>query len=276
MSRPRREVQPHLVPLGAALRHVREAAHPELKQTALAAALGWGQTKVSLIEAGRQTPDEDDVTAWAAATGADLDELLAVRESALVRRMDIRAAARRPGGANLLQGELADLEAVSKMIAEYQPTMIPGLAQTPAYTRAWLTQPPRVELGDPPDVEELIAGRVARQRATAGKRIVVAVPDWVLTARYGSVATQRAQLDALVTSVNAGTYDLVVLQRPLALLHGFELLDDSVFIETVAEGTLMADAEVLARFRAAMTEARHLGVSGAKAIRAVERARDSL
>lgn len=277
MTRVRREVQPHLVPLGAALRRAREQVRPALSGNRLAVTLGWGQTKVSLIEAGRQTPTDADVIAWADACGADRDELLAVRESALVRRLDIRAAARRPGGANVLQGDLATLEAASAMIAEYQPTMIPGLAQTPAYLRAWLTQPARVELGDPPDVEDVIAGRLARQRAAAGKRIVVAVPDWVLTAQYGSVDTQRAQLDALITSGGpGGVLDLIVVRRPLALLHGFELLDDAVMVETVAEATVMADSEVLARFRSALTQARHFGVSGARAVGAVQRARDSL
>lgn len=279
MSRPRREVQPHLVPLGAALRRAREAARPELTQTALSGALGWGQTKVSLIEAGRQTPTPDDVSAWAGATGADLDELLDARESALVRNLDIREAARRPGGANVLQSDLANLEAPSRVIAEYQPTLIPGLAQIPAYTRAWLTQPARVELGDPlgpADVEDVITRRAARQRAAAGKRITAAVPDWVLTASYGTAATQRAQLDALITSVNAGTLDLVVMRRPLALLHGFELLDDAVVIETVVGARVMAHAEVLAQFESALTEARRQGVSGNRAVREIERAKQAL
>lgn len=276
MSRPRREVQPHLVPLGDALRRARETARPELKQTGLSDALGWGQTKVSLIEAGRQTPTEADVVAWAEATGAESGELLEAREAALTRRLDIREAARRPGGANVLQGDLANLESTSGTIAEYQPTLIPGLAQTPDYTRAWINSPARVELGDPPDVDELVADRAARQRAAARSRIVAVVTPWVLTAVYGSVQTQRAQLDALITAVNAGTLELVVAHKPIALLHGFELLDDAVVIETVAEATVMAHADVLVQFRRALTQLRSGGVSGAPAVREVEQARDSL
>jgi transcriptional regulator with XRE-family HTH domain len=44
--------------------------------------LGWGQSKVSKIETGRQLPAEADLRAWAQATNADPGELLALLEQA--------------------------------------------------------------------------------------------------------------------------------------------------------------------------------------------------
>jgi transcriptional regulator with XRE-family HTH domain len=44
--------------------------------------LGWGQSKVSKIETGRQLPAEADLRAWAQATNADPRELLALLEQA--------------------------------------------------------------------------------------------------------------------------------------------------------------------------------------------------
>lgn len=273
---PRREVQPHLVELGDTLRRARETLRPPVAGAELARRLGWGQTKVSLIEAGRQTPTEQDVRVWAAATGTDADALLDMREAALTRRLDIRAAARRPGGADALQGDVAMLEAASTTIAEYQPTLIPGLAQTPAYTRAWLSQRDRVELGDPPDLEQIVTGRAARQQQAAGRRIVVAVQPYALTAVYGTVGVQVDQLDMLVERARAANFDLIVARGAVALLHGFELLDDAAIIETVAESRVMADPDVVAKFRAALDRIRRGGATGAAAVREVRRARAAL
>lgn len=280
MSRPRREVRPHLVPLGNALRRAREAVRPALSGNQLAKRLGWGQARVSLIETGRQTPTEADVVAWADATGADRAALLAAREAALTRHLDIREAARRPEGANALQGDLGTLEDASTTITQYEPTLIPGLAQTPAYVRAWMNQPGRVELGDPPDVDDVVSRRLERQRRTAGRAITVVVPPSVLTAVYDPTpagrAVQRAQLDALATSVSHGSLELVVVRRPVAILHGFELLDDAVIVETVLGLHVMADPQVVAGFRELLRRMRRDGVTGRRALDEVAAARDSL
>src|SRR5262245_59430628 len=65
------------------LRQVRRDA--DLTGTALAQQLGagWGQPKVSKIESGRQLPSADDVEAWAEATGANAETLLALHARAL-------------------------------------------------------------------------------------------------------------------------------------------------------------------------------------------------
>ncbi len=63
--------------LGARLRGLR--AREGMSGVGLAARLGWGQSKVSRIETGRQIPTENDVRAWGAATSLDassVDELL--------------------------------------------------------------------------------------------------------------------------------------------------------------------------------------------------------
>lgn len=273
---PRREIQPHLVALGAELRRAREALRPEVSGAELARRLEWGQTKVSLIEGARQTPTEGDVRAWAQATGADTDVLLDAREHALTRRLDIREAARRPGGADALQGDLETLEAASSTIAEYQPIVIPGLAQTPAYTRAWLSQRDRVELGDPPDLDDVVARRASRQRQAGERRIVVAVQPAALAAVYGTVEVQVEQLDALVTAASRASFDLIVARHAVAILHGFELLDDAAIVETVVGAHVMADPEVVAQFRAALTRIRRTGATGGAAIREVKRARRAL
>lgn len=262
--------------LGAALRRAREAVTPRLSGLALSKRLGWNQAKVSLLEAGKQTPSEDDIRAWAEAVGADPAELLDERESALTRDLDIRSAARRPGGVEALQGDLGTLELGSSLIAEYQPIVIPGLAQTPDYTRAWLSQPQRVDLGGPPDVEEVVGLRAQRQQQVRGRSLVVAVPTAALAAVYGTVTVQRDQLDALAAAARDGDLEIVVAAQPPAIIHGFELLDDAAIVETVAGLRVMSEPSVVAQFRAALARLRRTGATGKRAVREVERARDSL
>jgi transcriptional regulator with XRE-family HTH domain len=253
---------------------------PEVSGSELARRLGWNQAKVSLIEAGRQTPTVLDVQAWAEVTGADVAALLDERDRSLTRTLDIRAAARIPGGVDALQGDLETIEAASTSIAEYQPTLVPGLAQTPAYTRAWINQPGRVDLGGPADAEDVVRYRADRQRRLHGRALTVAVPSAVLAAVYGTgragVATQRAQLDALTTAATGGGIELIVATRPLAILHGFELLDDAVIIETVAGGHVLADPGIVEQFRGALAWLRRHGATGARALREVTAARAAL
>lgn len=260
--------------LGASLRRAREAYG--VSGNELAKRLGWNQAKVSLLESGRQTPSEDDVMAWASETGASSAALLDAREHALVRRLDIREAARRPGGVEALQGDLENLEIGSITIAEYQPMLIPALAQIPSYTRAWLNQPDRVELGGRVDVEQIVARRSERQRRLRGRTVVVAIEPTALTAVYGTVQVQREQLDQLASAVDSGALDLVVAQRAVAILHGFELLDDAAIVETVAGAHVMSDPQVVDMFRTAMQSIRNYGLTGRAALAEVRRARTAI
>jgi len=54
--------------LGLQLRELRQ--HAGLTGRRLAELLGWPPSKVSKLETGRQTPTDEDLRAWAQATGA--------------------------------------------------------------------------------------------------------------------------------------------------------------------------------------------------------------
>lgn len=121
-----------------------------------------------------------------------------------------------------------------------------------------------------------MARRAERRQRLRSHSIVVAVQPAALTAVYGTVQVQRAQLDALITASGAGELDLIVARRPLAILHGFELLDDVAVVETIAGAHVMADPGVVAQFRAALARLRRSGVTGRRAVREVEQARAAL
>lgn len=237
--------------LGRALRRARQRVEPE-SGNRFAERLGWPQSKVSRLEGGHQLPSEADLDQWAAETGADPGELREARRRVLVRDLDIRAAALEPGGVEALQGELGELEAESTLLAEYQPLVIPGLAQTPDYTRAWLNQPGRPSLAAELDVEQIVLRRLRRQQRAReeGKWIVVAINEAALQATYGTPEVQAEQVQRLHDLAAAGEVELLVepLNRPTALLHGYELLDDAVVVETVYGARIMADPDVVDRF----------------------------
>lgn len=217
------------------------------------------QPKVSKLENGRQLPSVEDIDAWAAATGADPAGLHEVRRRAVRRDMDILEASRTPGGVEALQGQLEELEAGSQLIAEYQPFVIPGLAQTPAYTRAWLTQP-RPTVVATQEIEAKVAGRLARQERArgGGKQIVVAVNEAALQASYGDPEVLEEQVRKVREMAAVGEIELLIepLTQPMAVLHGFELLDDAVFVETVYGGRILTDPSVVERFADALDRLR--------------------
>ncbi|MEJ2860555.1 Scr1 family TA system antitoxin-like transcriptional regulator [Actinomycetospora flava] len=262
--------------LGEELRRAR--VRTTSNQSEFARLLGWQQSKVWRLEDGRIKPSEDDVRAWAAAAGVDEGELLDARERALTRHLDIREAARTPGGVEALQDDLARLEAGSRTLVEYQPTVIPAMSQTPEYTREWLTAPGRPELGGVLDVDAIVERRSRRQREARqrGAALTVAVEPGALTGVYGSTDVHRAQLDALAEQAATGDVELLVARRPLPILHGFELLDDAVTVETVAGVRVMSDPEVHGQFVALLDRVREGGHSGAAALRAVREAHDRL
>ncbi len=119
--------------LSRTLRDLRRDAG--LTSAAAAKAAGIGQAALSRYETGRFVP-----------TPSRLDDLLAVYRApvavrARLRRIvgDLRAENRRVvvhrRAAPAFQRRIRDIEAASSEIATFQPTVVPGLLQTPAYLR---------------------------------------------------------------------------------------------------------------------------------------------
>src|SRR5437763_1350134 len=127
-------VAPRRERLAHRLREVRESTGLSGRRFA-EEKLGWPQSKVSRIETGVQIPSDEDVQAWVQAADAPpdvatalFDMLAAVQAEYLASRDLIRR-----GEYVTRQSVLADLEARAARFAEYQPALVPGLAQTAAY-----------------------------------------------------------------------------------------------------------------------------------------------
>ena len=252
MTNPRRAA------LAAALLAARQATG--LSGNQFRETIGWTQSRVSRLESGSVFPSAADIEAWAAATGVDPGPLRQLLEDATARSLRIRDAGRRPGGVLAMQGELEALELGSTTVAEYQPLMVPGLAQTPDYTREWLSQPGRPSMARGLDVDAVVARRAQRQALVLdGQRtVVVAMNEAALSAVYGTEATLRAQVAHLRRLADDGLIELLIEPRSstLAVLRGFELLDDLVSLEDVEGLRLLGDPVVVDSYRAALAEVR--------------------
>jgi transcriptional regulator with XRE-family HTH domain len=122
--------------LGSELRRLREQAG--LSGRTLAGQVGISQSKLSRIESGSALPTLPEISKWASATSASPETSVALRLLA-----DAAYTGVTPFGdalrAGHLQAQIGELEAASRLILGYQPSVVPGLLQTAAYTQRVLT-----------------------------------------------------------------------------------------------------------------------------------------
>ncbi|RIV36921.1 helix-turn-helix domain-containing protein [Micromonospora radicis] len=144
--------------LGAELRQLRRREALTLEQ--VCDRLGWASTsKLSRIELGQSRPDLADVLDLLdiyQVSVAQRDALIVIARDAATSRGWWKAL----GEMGERQRTYAELEAGAAGIVEYQPCVVPGLLQTPAYARLRIAAG---QLIDPDvDVEADLRARAAR------------------------------------------------------------------------------------------------------------------
>jgi transcriptional regulator with XRE-family HTH domain len=180
--------------VGAQLR--REAAGVTRKEAA--EALLATENKIGRVEQGRAGLDEDGVIALLKLYGIDdrgeRDALLTV----------VREAGR-PGWLQAYSSSMpawfrpyVDLEEAAQVIRTYEVQFIPGLLQTPEYTRAVIAQ----GMSDPPaeEIDRRVELRMRRQRIlhqSHPPRLWAVIDEAALWRPMGGVDVARAQLRAL-------------------------------------------------------------------------------
>lgn len=272
MSGARPPKNPRLGALGVRLKQVRLAGG--WGQVAFAARLGdgWDQSRISKIEGGHISCRPEDVTHWAACAGAGAEvgaELALLHQRTTTANLRVAEAAQFPGGLVAQIDEIAALEAASTMVAEYQQVVIPAMGQTADYGRAFLAQRDRPTVAGVADPDAVVARRMARQQRILDgtRRVVVAVNEAALWADRGAPpGVHRAALDRL-----ASLHPMVeLLVEPVAgmaaSLGGFVLLDDMVLLEGVDGTRILADPDVVSRFRVALDAIRARSHRGEAAV----------
>jgi transcriptional regulator with XRE-family HTH domain len=256
--------------LGERLRHLRQDAR--LTGRALAAACDWPPSKVSKIEAGRQTPSDADVDAWAAVCGAaeQTSSLIGTLRSLESHYQEYRRLFRSGLAAN--QRKLGEQEAQASFIRNFESVFVPGLLQTPAYARRRLAVAVDYDNAPEADLDHAVAARMQRQALLyqPGKKLHVVMTEAVLHYRLCEDAAMAEQLDRLTTATTIPNLRMGVIpfeaRYAAPPIHGFWILDRStVQTETVTADLNLSDEHEVTSYLKLFAELAELAVYGEKA-----------
>lgn len=247
----------------------------------LARRAGWVQPKVSRLETGVQLPSEDDLRVWAEHTGASgeqTEKLINMLSAARVEYTPTADLLRR-GALALRQADIGAMEAAAIRIGEYQPAVLPGLVQIPAYSRALLELPgsARSKGASDAELDRIISARAKRQELLPERerRWQFVIGETALLSAPGGPQVQRAQLNHLVMVSDLPSVELGVIPlraMPVAPLSGFRVLDEEfVFVESLAGEQRLDDLEDIAPIIRAFEALRGAATSGDQLIAMIQR-----
>jgi transcriptional regulator with XRE-family HTH domain len=263
---------------------LREAAG--LSENALAKRMGIVQSRVWKIRNGRLLPNEDDITAWAEATGhpeaaGELAEMLKAARG----EQAFSAVFRRKGGAAAYEDRVRAVEEQSARIGEFEVAVIPGILQTADYAREVLSvsSGPRAWGSDDAEVEDKIAGRLRRQEILYGRdrRVQVVLSEAALRVLVTTPETMAGQLDKLLAVSRLPAVELGVIgfgQRiPAYSIGGFRVYDDDlIVVESISGEDEITDPAKVAVYLGAFDALRQAAVTGDEARRLIADAAASL
>jgi transcriptional regulator with XRE-family HTH domain len=238
--------------LGARLRDLRRAAGLTGQQ--LAASLSWTQPKVSKIETGRQTPTDDDVRSWCRATGHEsvTEALLADLHTLETRYREWRRVMR--AGLAVEQDAMGRQERDTRIFRCFQPTIVPGLLQTPDYARGVIERAGNKPLPSA-ELDAVVAARMQRQSTLydTSKKFRLVLTEAALLNWVCPPAAMLGQIDRLINLAMLPNvrFGLVPFDKPYALVpsHAFWIYDDHlVIVETVSAQLNLAQPQEIQQY----------------------------
>jgi transcriptional regulator with XRE-family HTH domain len=195
--------------LGLELEHLRRLAG--LSGRALADMLPISQSTISRIESGKALPTRDEVGVWADATGANAstrERLLTLVEAALREEASWRG--KLGEGRTHLQDEIRARETAAHTVRNFQPTVVPGLLQTPEYAHYVI---PRADIENVIDRAVAAAARLQRQQSlfNGERRFEFLLSEAVLHWPRSEPEVLAAQLERIVTLAPLKAVNIAVL-----------------------------------------------------------------
>ena len=156
------------------------------------------------------------------------------------------------GGAAGKQREILLFESNSKIISEFQPSLIPGFLQTKSYAGELLRLPfgPLFFGATDEDIEAMVLARIERQKMLYDheKRVRAIVLEPALTTRVCSIETIYEQLHRLIDLCTLRSLEFGIVpsqaQLPLIPLGSYTIYDDqTVVLETLSGEQQLSSAE---------------------------------
>ncbi|SEQ69722.1 Helix-turn-helix domain-containing protein [Streptomyces sp. yr375] len=266
--------------LGRQLRELRvESPDGRLTGTELAERLGWPQSKISKLENGRQTPTDDDLRAWAEATGhpaafGELCARLKGYESHIRSWRRQLATGHRP-----VQETWNTLVADSRTLHVWENSIVNGLLQTADYARHIFERHAELQKS-PPDTEDAVRARMKRQDwlYRPGKQLNLLMWEGALRAQVCPSEVLAAQLDRLLGVVGMDTVRLGIVPLDATLRlppsNAFWILDERLVITEDWHAELwLDDAETVALYRRVWETFAEAAVYGTDAQQVIARVR---
>ncbi|WP_037921494.1 helix-turn-helix domain-containing protein [Streptomyces violaceorubidus] len=229
--------------LGAALRALRQASGKEAK--AVARSTVMSTAKLSKIENGRVAPATADVERIL--TALDVSPEIKAEYLAVARAQATEATAWRlfrRMGYHKKQEQIRALESSMTLLRLFQPSLVPGLLQTPEYIRAVLEPKGLTD----EQLSRTVSARIERQRVLydISKALHFVVTEPVLRWRLLPPAMMAGQLDRIVSvsrlpNVEVRVVPLDAPQRDVPG-HSFVIRDDRVVtVETTHAEVVVTD-----------------------------------
>jgi transcriptional regulator with XRE-family HTH domain len=174
------------------LRELRQDAGKTLEQ--VAGSVRLTRATISKYETGRILPPVATVERLADALDADADTRRALIDRATAEHTEVHSwRALHTPSFRRRQDEIREIEAQATEIRVFQPSLVPGLLQTPQYCRA-LLELDRVRPVD--DLTDAVSSRMERQAALydEAKRFAFVITEGALRWRIGSPSVHAMQL----------------------------------------------------------------------------------
>ena len=253
--------------LSATLRDLRKKAG--LSGVEAARLAGKSQRWISDIERGKLVPRETDLQALAGAYHAKP----AMRRQLVAAARDLGPETRRARvimsrGGWQMQARLGEAERQSARIRSFQPVIVIGLAQTPAYARAVFAAGGEITGAS---LDKAIAERIARQGIlNTGRDVTLVMTEGALRWQACSPAVMAEQLAHLAEiSERPGVrLGIIPWTTPVAVFPrgGFHLYDSrAVSVATDVATAIITDAADVALYEKLFGGLEALAVFGAEA-----------
>lgn len=262
--------------LGSALRALRQASGLEAKTVARGAAMS--RSKLSKIETGSVAPSVVDVAQILTAMGVSEEvkaEYMAAARAAATEAIAWRLYRRL--GYHRKQQQVQALESKTTLLRLFQPSLAPGLLQTPEYVRAvWA----RKELTEG-QLAQVVGARLARQSVLydTSKSFRFVITEPVLRWRIVAPLLMVSQLDRLISVSRLPNVDIRVVPLSAAQndfpAHSFSIKDDRlVTVETVHAELVVTDPRDIELYVRKFAGFGDVAVSGDDARALIARVRD--
>lgn len=270
----------HRQALGQRLRELRESKG--LSGSELARRLGWSQSRVSRIETARQSLTADDVRAITRMLGVSDDttaELVATVSGLEREWTDYQTHLAR--GTVDRQAQVQQIEAGARTIRGFQPVLVPGLLQTPAYTRAMIETEGLVS--DEDEIAAIVELRTERQRILddPDKSFAFLLTESALWNRYGSAEAMRGQYEHIQAAAMRRNVRLGIIPRWARLTAipstDFTVYDDAlVTISTMTSEIVLRLPADVSRYQRIFERLSSCAVAGKRADGVLDEITDTL